>query len=220
MKNVIKVLTIVLIAGAVLSVSAPAHAVVRPTRTFVDITGVTMWSCVPGQPAGVTLDWGTAFGDTSDHYWTLTNLRTGAESSELVGPITDSGSNGWMMLPVPAGTQSGDLLRMSVRVTSTLGPDAFDSLTFYCATGEIYDGQGSHPVPKGFVQTGITCSTAVFDAPAGNPVGKNAVLAGQAWYLNPTPVTGPDGASWTEVFVAGPQTVYIPTECVGAPTGF
>jgi hypothetical protein len=56
--------------------------------------------------------------------------------------------------------------------------------------------------------------------PAGNPVGDDMVMAGQAWYINPTPETGPDAQNWTEIFVAGEQTGYIPTACVGGPTPY
>jgi len=55
---------------------------------------------------------------------------------------------------------------------------------------------------------------AIFDQPAGSPVGENKVTTGQHWYVNLTPVKGPDGRNWTEIFVAGPNTGFIPTACV------
>lgn len=77
--------------------------------------------------------------------------------------------------------------------------------------------QPGRGAPRGFKLHHITCSTAVFDRPAGEPVGQNAVYEGQTWYVNPEPDEGSDGEEWTEVFVGGPRTVYIPSECVGAP---
>jgi archaellum component FlaF (FlaF/FlaG flagellin family) len=71
------------------------------------------------------------------------------------------------------------------------------------------------PIPAGFVLHSISCNTPVYDEPAGQPVGANAVTAGQTWYVNPTPVTGGDGGSWSEIFVAGWNNGFIPTSCVG-----
>jgi hypothetical protein len=70
------------------------------------------------------------------------------------------------------------------------------------------------PVPPGFEQREITCDVPVYDQPAGSPVGDNRVTAGQHWNVNLTPVAGPDGRNWTEIFVAGPNTGFIPTACV------
>jgi hypothetical protein len=55
---------------------------------------------------------------------------------------------------------------------------------------------------------------AVYDQPAGSPVGENKVTTGQHWNVNLTPVKGPDGRNWTEIFVAGPNTGFVPTACV------
>lgn len=86
-----------------------------------------------------------------------------------------------------------------------------------CAGPAVYQGA---PIPEGFMQYDIVCDSAVYDMPGGTAVGENMVKAGQAWHVNTTPETGPDGQSWTEIFVAGLQTGYIPTACVGGPTAF
>ena len=208
--------------------------------TFLDLLDLQNFSCTPGDWIEVRFEYVITAGDISDHYWALRNQRTGAEESDAVlglGPLNEITTTG---LPVPAGTQPGDVLILVARATSMLGPGSVDSIEFYCDTGELFDPPAppsppeppapvepsapavfaGKPVPRGFVQTTLVCSTAVFDRPGGEPVGKNAVHAGQSWFLNPSPVEGPDGARWTEVFVAGPHTVYIPTACVGAPTGF
>lgn len=78
-------------------------------------------------------------------------------------------------------------------------------------------GYDAAPVPAGFVMHFITCNSPVYDAPAGSPVGANAVTNGQTWFTNPTPVTA-GGKSWTEIFVAGLTDGFIPTSCVGVQT--
>ncbi|HMM28345.1 MAG: hypothetical protein AAGU78_11030 [Chloroflexota bacterium] len=75
------------------------------------------------------------------------------------------------------------------------------------ATGPTY--------PAGYVQRTILCDVPVYNTPGGAPVGGNALKAGQSWHVNPTPVDGPDGQQWTEVFAGGYQRPFIPTACVG-----
>jgi len=72
----------------------------------------------------------------------------------------------------------------------------------------------AEPVPGGFGQRMVVCDVAIYDEPAGQPVGDNKVTMYQNWHMNLTPVMGPDGQLWTEIFVAGPHTGYIPTACV------
>lgn len=87
-----------------------------------------------------------------------------------------------------------------------------------CTTGEINIAQSSiygPKVPKGFELHSLSCSSAVLDAPGGKQVGDDAVLAGQTWFVNPTPKAGPDGQNYTEIFVGGRRNGYIPTVCVG-----
>ncbi len=78
--------------------------------------------------------------------------------------------------------------------------------------GQTFSGP---PLPAGFVLRTIHCNVAVYDQPGGVPVGENRIVAGQTWYVNPTPVKAPDGASWTEIFVGGFTNGFIPTSCVG-----
>jgi hypothetical protein len=68
-------------------------------------------------------------------------------------------------------------------------------------------------IPAGFVLRTITCDVAVFNAPDGSPVGSNRIRSGQTWYVNPESKTA-NGESWTEIFVGGPITGWIPTACV------
>ncbi len=74
---------------------------------------------------------------------------------------------------------------------------------------------GGPGVPSGFVLRTITCETPVYNTAAGQPVGSGTIHAGQTWYVNPTPVDGADGASWTEIFNGGRVNGFILTSCVG-----
>jgi hypothetical protein len=97
------------------------------------------------------------------------------------------------------------------------------SATADCTTGEIHMALGSvygPQVPEDFELRSLSGSSAVLDAPGGKQVGDNAVYAGQSWYVNPEPVAGPDGKNYTEIFVGGYTTGYIPTECVGGVPSF
>jgi hypothetical protein len=69
-------------------------------------------------------------------------------------------------------------------------------------------------VPSGWTQRWMACSSAVFDAPGGNPVGNDAVWAGQSFYVNPTPKLDASGKSWSQVFVSSVISPWIPTSCV------
>lgn len=109
--------------------------------------------------------------------------------------------------------------RLEFNVTGNCG-DTFE-VTAVAAAAPAFSGP---PIPAGFVLRQITCDVAVFDTPGGQPVGSNAVKAGQSFYVNPTPVTGPSGESWTEIFVSSTTNPFIPTRCVGgyppdAPVG-
>lgn len=78
----------------------------------------------------------------------------------------------------------------------------------------------AQPIPTGFMQYNVVCNSPVYDQPAGQPVGSNAVTAGQTWYVNPKPVKGSDGKQWSEIFLGGSNTAFIPTSCVGTLTPF
>jgi hypothetical protein len=71
-------------------------------------------------------------------------------------------------------------------------------------------------LPSSFELRTITCTVAVFQTPGGIPVPSGEkIIGGQTWYVNPKPVKGSDGKSWTEIFVASDINGYIPTSCVG-----
>jgi hypothetical protein len=79
--------------------------------------------------------------------------------------------------------------------------------------GTSVQGAPGPAIPSGFVLRTITCDVAVFNAPSGSPVGSNRIRSGQTWYVNPEPKQA-NGKSWTEIFVGGPITGWIPTACV------
>jgi len=60
----------------------------------------------------------------------------------------------------------------------------------------------------------ITCGMGVYDALGGKVVPGASIMGGQMWFVNPTPDTGADGQSWTEIFVSGSANGFVPTCCV------
>lgn len=96
-----------------------------------------------------------------------------------------------------------------------LAEEVYYRNTFYCP-GLPDVGFSGPGIPSGFELHTITCDVAVFATAGGMPVPNGAsIKAGQTWFVNPTPVDGPDGQSWTEIFVSGYINGYIPTACVG-----
>lgn len=92
-------------------------------------------------------------------------------------------------------------------------------LVFTSGYAQPARAQSGPNIPAGFVQRVITCNVAVYDVPAGNPVGANRVRAGQSWYVNPRPVAARDGSLWIAVFVSGARLVYVPAQCVSGQPG-
>jgi hypothetical protein len=82
------------------------------------------------------------------------------------------------------------------------------------AGGLAFNSYAGPPIPEGFVQKYLKCSTAVFDSPGGNPVGNAAVYFGQAFYVSTTPVKDANGKLWIEIFVSSSPNPYIPASCV------
>lgn len=112
--------------------------------TYFEFTGeVFGTSCTLGDSSGYGFRYGIEEGDTSSHIWTLENPRTGTSTGPSMVILMDSGhfdlvENGGVA--VPAGTQPGDTLIVTVVATSNLGPDDSDSLAYDCSTGEAVDG--------------------------------------------------------------------------------
>ncbi len=110
-------------------------------------------------------------------------------------------------MPIPANTP----ITVTVYFEGTSS-----SVTYFCDS--FHEGPY---VPNGFVLRTITCTTAVFDVPGGQPVGDNMIQTGQTWYVNPVSVADAQGTAWTEIYVSGPMNAYIWTSCVGGiPAGY
>lgn len=70
-------------------------------------------------------------------------------------------------------------------------------------------------LPSDYVLRTMLCTVPVYSLPGGTPVGDGRVLAGQTFFVSPTPVDASDGTSWTRIFVSSYINPYIPTQCVG-----
>lgn len=123
--------------------------------------------------------------------------------------------------PVTCGGFHSSLLVYSVPAAGTyqVQVDGFGSATGpYTLTVTVLSTQqyAGPPIPVGFVQRVLACTTPVFNGPNGQAVGGATVLSGQSWYVNPTPTAADvNGRRWTEIFVSGFQNGFIPAECVG-----
>ncbi|MFN8417707.1 MAG: hypothetical protein U0528_00435 [Anaerolineae bacterium] len=93
-------------------------------------------------------------------------------------------------------------------------PNYWDGDAYFDDDVACVSSAGGPYVPAGWTQHWMTCS-AVFDAPGGNPIGTNAVWAGQSFYVNPATKTDASGKSWSQVFVSSAISPWIPTSCVG-----
>ncbi len=107
---------------------------------------------------------------------------------------------------------------LSLTLSSSLGSG---TATYRCVGGIAYlqngvPGPGS---PVGFVLRVITCNTALFNL-EGNPIGSNAVKAGQSFFINSTTKTI-KGKSYTELFAGSYSNGFVPTSCIGGkPAGY
>jgi hypothetical protein len=108
-----------------------------------------------------------------------------------------------------------------VRFTNVLSPWPYSITVCTTATSTSTNNVPGPAIPDGFVLRTIKCTVAIYNTPAGTPVGTNKVLAGQTWYINPKPIRGKNGKRWTELFTGGWTNGYIPTSCVGGkPAGY
>jgi len=120
---------------------------------------------------------------------------------------------------------SDNILRGTTTITftctnGTLTASSQWSPTSQPASGAVIQFAGP-AVPAGFVLRVITCNTPIYNTPGGTPVGSNAILAGQSWFVNPTSVKDRRGRRWTEVFAGGYSTGFVLTRCVsGRPKGY
>jgi len=108
-------------------------------------------------------------------------------------------------------------------LNETGGIDLTVTANFDCTTGALVStsttiGGGNNPgpqVPGGFVLKQVTCTTPINIQPSGTQTaGSAVVVAGQRWYVSPTPIKDKTGKSWTELFDGGYSDGYIPTSCV------
>lgn len=219
----------IVVAAMVFGGTSSADAQTFP---WIEVTGGPSFDVCNG-PFSFALPVNVNVGTGGSDFGKLTVPGHGAvftywEEHSWFGPMV--GSAAYNVVPNAYSVAANTVLMFELSTYAgsggTGGLTAYSWIKFDCTTGGVvasYFGSGAFeevPIPTGFIQVTITCDTAVYDMPGGAPVGDNMVTAGQAWNVNPTPVSGPDGQSWTEIHVAGERTGYIPTACVGGPTPF
>lgn len=105
-------------------------------------------------------------------------------------------------------------------LTMTCNGGSFGSIVVTSGSGGGGGGAYVAPatIPSGFVQRTITCTVSLFsEASVDHPIPNTKIIGGQRWYVNPTPVKGSDGKSWTVIYPGGNSglNAFIPTSCVG-----
>lgn len=134
--------------------------------------------------------------------------------------LASSGGTYAGTLSYPAYTE-GTVLNFQIWGTLAIytnfsDPNYWDGGSYVNVSAACVNTSAGGPyVPAGWTQHWMTCSSAVFDAPGGNPIGSNAVWAGQSFYVNPETKTDASGKSWSQVFVSSAISPWIPTSCVG-----
>ena len=161
-------------------------------------------------------------------YVTITAVGTVANTpgGEQVGALVNS-KLAWGVLPV-----DGQSHRVTVSVTLAAYEQnapftviAGSGNGSYTALGTAFAGSGTYSttpcasassigIPTGFVLRTSVCTTPINDAPNGNVIGSNKLLAGQTWFVNPTSTKASNGTRWIEVFIGSPVTVFVPAACI------
>ena len=138
-----------------------------------------------------------------------------------VGDVIYPAAGGSFSFTVNFPAQSkGDLLWFDVWGNTTATGFNWDSENYITIIENCTSAVPGPSHPAGFMQRNITCDTPVYGEPGGNAIPDTLILAGQAWHIDPTPVTGADGQMWHEVFVGSYENGFIPAGCVGALTEF
>ncbi|PJF36825.1 MAG: hypothetical protein CUN49_03505 [Candidatus Thermofonsia Clade 1 bacterium] len=169
---------------------APAQA--AATAAF-DVTCSSVTLQITGAPSGTSYDLLVILPDSTSLYQPPVPTVGGAVTITLTFPSLPEGSY------IYADTWQFSPLIMN-----------FASINKRCG----YDGI---PVPPGFIFAEITCDVTVFQVPNPDFPTSARLRKGQTWFVNPKPVPAQIDTfykEWTEVFVAGPRTGYIPTACV------
>ncbi|MBK9751510.1 MAG: hypothetical protein IPO91_32745 [Chloroflexi bacterium] len=111
--------------------------------------------------------------------------------------------------------ETGSFLEYYVWGSPTSDPNDWDAEDYFELDTACTPTVPGPSAPSSFVLHTITCDVPVYNAPGGEPISGATIRTGQTWYVSPTPVSGSDGESWTEIFNAGWTNGFIPTSCVG-----
>ncbi len=136
------------VLGVTLAVPGMSMAAAIPGNsiTFVNVSPT---SCTPSSNESIQINIRYSVAPNDTHRvdtWTISNPRTGASRFANASPAAYSGSGGitnaagFMLMAVPAGTQTGDLLNLSVHMVSLIGKQIMvnsASGIFNCSTGQF-----------------------------------------------------------------------------------
>ena len=154
---------------------------------------------------------------TTDAPYVMLYVYSNTDSTELITQAFAVTGGSFDFTVTFAAQSAGEELNYEVwgSPSTDTANYAWDGESYFYLDANCQDVLSGPPIPSNYVLRTITCDVALFATPAGSPVGDARVTAGQTWYVNPTPVKGSDGKSWTQIFVSSYTDPYIPTACVG-----
>ncbi len=219
MKSCLLVSLIALIAAFTLNTTYTAHAVVNDFVTFTFTGNGTCTDSSFSAPVTLSRDLVSpvAFAGTAK----ANGVTVYTEIGNLVGPPRTSSYPFSISI---FSTSVSQPYFINIVYTFTRGGSTLltTNVTFRCSGGiaTLQGTSGPGPgIPSGFLLRMITCDTALFNF-EGNPIGSNAVKAGQSFFISST-TTMIDDASYTELFAGSYSNGYVPTACIGGrPVGY
>ncbi len=196
MKSVIKVALVVVLVFIVFGQMLPTQAFATASSTYL--------GCDVFRASGTT--------DAPYVMLSMYNLITNVSWYEIFP--TGGATNYELEITYPL-QPSTNLIFFTVSGMTANDPFAYDLEPAVLILNTCTMPAPAPVLPSDYVLRTMLCTVPVYNVPAGNPVGDGRVLAGQTFFVSPTPVDAPDGTSWTRIFVSSYINPYIPTQCVG-----
>ncbi len=100
-------------------------------------------------------------------------------------------------------------------ISLTVGGQSLEVPVTFTGNVSGCGAQPGPPIPPGYHQTVINCTSALYDAPGGNQIPGTVVYDGQTFYTDEQTQTDSAGREWIAVFVGGDNVAYILAHCAG-----
>jgi len=217
MKSRLLLILIALIAAFAINTTHTAHA----AADFVTLTFTGDGTCTDSSfTAPITLSRSLSTYATYGGTAKINGITVSTEVNTLIDTLTSSYN--FRIRAFPTSVSQPYFINIVYTFTQSGSTLSVTDVTFRCSDGIAILQGPSIPgpgIPSGFLLRMITCDTAVFNF-EGNPIGSNAVKAGQSFFISTT-VTMIDDASYTELFAGSYSNGFIPSACIGdKPEGY